>query len=365
MSSYDAFLNQLAQKTSDFFPDAAGLPENVVMTGMRSNQNAWQDLSAKWFGTGLTSAQAESNFMNAIQAQINRNFQERLSNTQYQRGVVDMQKAGINPALAMTSGASPAPTPSGATASAVSQDNGMGFGDLLNAILLPLQIKSQLASIHNVEADTAKKRVEAKGQELQNQYQGLVNKYYPSLTQETIDKIHADVGVAVSDASLKAAQTELARVDKIVRDAEASQAGPLVAARLRLMNSQADAADKAAVASAARALVDRYESDYMKSHNAHMSSSAVVALAEAIASWSGLSGGAGVSGIVDAVTNAAKEKGIEIVNDLKDQFNDRSNDRSNVFDNLADEVADYKRGFQNLIKRSRERWNKWNGKNVR
>jgi len=57
-----------------------------------------------------------NNAFNADQAQINRNFQEYMSNTAYQRSMSDMAKAGLNPILAATKGG--ASTPSGAAASA-------------------------------------------------------------------------------------------------------------------------------------------------------------------------------------------------------------------------------------------------------
>ena len=54
---------------------------------------------------------------NAEQAQINREWQERMANTVYQRTVKDMIKAGINPVLAADMGLGTASVNSGATAS--------------------------------------------------------------------------------------------------------------------------------------------------------------------------------------------------------------------------------------------------------
>lgn len=52
---------------------------------------------------------------NSAEALANRNFQERMSNTSYQRAVEDMRKAGLNPILAFANGGASTPGGAGAT----------------------------------------------------------------------------------------------------------------------------------------------------------------------------------------------------------------------------------------------------------
>lgn len=63
---------------------------------------------------------ARQNEFSATQAEINRNFQERMSNTAYQRQADDLRLAGFNPALVL--GAGGATTPSGSSASSGNVD---------------------------------------------------------------------------------------------------------------------------------------------------------------------------------------------------------------------------------------------------
>jgi hypothetical protein len=64
-----------------------------------------------------TSAQKAMDF-SASEAQKNRDWQEFMSNTAYQRAMTDLRKAGLNPILAYTQGS--ASTPAGSTGSGYS-----------------------------------------------------------------------------------------------------------------------------------------------------------------------------------------------------------------------------------------------------
>lgn len=77
-------------------------------------------------GLGDKMAQDDANKLNQKEAQTNREFQERMSNTGYGRAMLDMKNSGLNPLLAYQQGG--ASTPTGATATA-SPATASGLGD--------------------------------------------------------------------------------------------------------------------------------------------------------------------------------------------------------------------------------------------
>lgn len=96
-------------------------------------------LAAKTTGSDLTPAEKAANQFNADEAQKQRDFEEYMSSTSFQRQVKDMQAAGINPAMAMKGDG--AAVPSGASATSVAPQSGMNMSDLLQLIMIPMQKK--------------------------------------------------------------------------------------------------------------------------------------------------------------------------------------------------------------------------------
>ena len=95
---------------------AGGIGGNQINTGIET----WQKYEDREFA--------------AEEAQKQRDWQERMSNTAYQRAFEDMEKAGINPAMAFSNNAGAA-SPSGASANATSGKvtNGNPIAEGLNA----------------------------------------------------------------------------------------------------------------------------------------------------------------------------------------------------------------------------------------
>lgn len=92
-----------------------------------------------------------ANQFSAQQVAANREFQERMSSTAYQRGTADMKAAGLNPMLAYSQGGASSPSGNAAQGIAAPTVNKLGAA---------VQGASSAAAISNLNAQTEKTRAE-------------------------------------------------------------------------------------------------------------------------------------------------------------------------------------------------------------
>lgn len=99
--------------------------------------------------------QSQANAFNAEEAQKNRDWQTEMSNTEVQRKVNDLKKAGLNPVLALMNGG--ASTPSGSTASSGGSRSSNGYHGSNNNSNVLLGLAQIMAGIYTSASTNATK----------------------------------------------------------------------------------------------------------------------------------------------------------------------------------------------------------------
>lgn len=126
-------------------PFLTNLLSSVSNIGSSIGANFMNEYFYRLRNRHLTGKEVEQNAFNAQQAQINRDFEERMSNTANQRAVEDMENAGLNPALMYGNG-SAASTPTGSNAQGTASVNSPeGISSIIGAIQEMKLTQSEIA----------------------------------------------------------------------------------------------------------------------------------------------------------------------------------------------------------------------------
>lgn len=121
-----------------------------------------------------SNAQSSANKVNIQLNRENRDWQERMSNTEWQRGVLDMKAAGLNPMLAFTQGGASSPNNSAATV--IPEDAAArGVASAAQMTLLNLQAQNIAAQTEKTTAEAAEIRGRTPGGPGQSAYTAQIN----------------------------------------------------------------------------------------------------------------------------------------------------------------------------------------------
>lgn len=182
----------------------------------------------------------ETNKANALQAQMNRDFQERMSNTAYQRGMADMKAAGLNPILAYQKGGASSPSGSQATMQPFEIKGNPGEAMVNSAIALKnakLDQANKYATNFNIQADTDQKdattaKLQADTVRSNTETEMLGEKLGPA----RLEKIKADIDRELySNSAMRKARETGTIAEEVNRTAE-----PLVNSASKLLRGYND-----------------------------------------------------------------------------------------------------------------------------
>lgn len=230
-------------------------------------------LHKKTVNNSMSGAELQAFNLNAQEAQKARDWNLQVDNSKYQRQVVDMQKAGINPALAMNGGVSTQATSNATGNASTSPSPMMAVADYATTIA---NLKNLQAQKDLIDAQSRLANANALSVETENKYKdrfelarAIGQENANNLTKANIDKINKEIDKADEEIKLIIAQAKTEtekqnglRAQAILDEANAKQVEALKPVLIEMYKAQTNEAKARAALSFAQAA---YQQGLLKS----------------------------------------------------------------------------------------------------
>lgn len=229
-------------------------------------------------GSGLTNAEVQQNAWNSQEAAVNRDWQEQMDATKFQRQTQDMAAAGLNPAMLYGGTSSPSALSGSAASGGDAGSPSAGMMDsILNVIFASQRLKNLKAEERNIESQSNKNDADAElarsNKELADSSTNLnrlIADYYPRLSESTIGKIQAQIEDIYSGIDLRGhqvlnfdADTALKESQNIVESLKSDWYDRLSSAKVQ--------SDRASAAAAfAQAAMTKYSREFAQEHGGQL-----------------------------------------------------------------------------------------------
>lgn len=212
-----SFLKQIGQFVGNVGKSVVSSLGQSLSAMILGGKNGYKNMQKSMFGTGLTDAQKEANAWTA-----------QREDTAYQRGVSDMQAAGLNPALMYGSAGSTS------SSASTSPSDGASLSDMLGSATSLSQIQSmnvqnkvsqkqvsisqQNADTERFNAETERMKVEqgieeSKSRISLNAVEELYKKSGIALNEKQADKLTAEINDLNSQINYRDAQVLLQTIE--------------------------------------------------------------------------------------------------------------------------------------------------------
>lgn len=260
------------------FKDVVSSPKGFLGGFFNGLRSLWKSFTH----SGLTDQQVQQNEYMTGEREQAQAFEERMSNTAFQRQVSDMKQAGVNPAIMYGgAGSNGASSPSSAGMSASGLTSPATMSELIQLLTLK-------PTIENLKANAALTRQKVETERAETGLREIVRDMYPDLTNAQIGELLSRQELNIKKGAEADAIVDFTRAKETYQRLENDNYADLLVLKKACLRAEKDEKISEKELNEVRKAVAEIERQYMADHKVKMTDAGRYGLILAIADKLGL-----------------------------------------------------------------------------